>query len=353
MVLVPLLLLGAGAVAFFSAGGINKVRAFAETIPTTTDKKLGTTVVPTLQSGSGTVPIASGSSRTVNSLVTTEVLRTSIAQKRKFSPSADKEPIKTIFNNPKEGGVLDSQIGQIVGSNTSIEKTTKFGQGKFGLSEQEITAIRSKEFTDQEKQDIANLTLRFNRKTISAQKVSDQPEEIIFKKREQEALAKKLIRDQLGAGSFVIEGGLSIGAGRKTPESLVTPSGAVQVEGAFRGQPVIDFSRPLRGLTPRGFSLTGGKGVQEKLFGKPNFIFGGVSVEEFQAQRKEKEEQFARIQEVNRLQKEAQEKGEVILRGISASGQTQREFLLARGIALRGSSLNARALAGLQAKGLI
>jgi len=166
-------------------------------------------------------------------------------------------------------------------------------------------------------------------------------------------LAKKLIRDQLGAGSFVIEGGLSLGAGRKTPESLVTPSGAVQVEGAFRGQAVIDFSRPLRGLTPRGFSLTGGKGVQEKLFGKPNFIFGGVSAEEFQAQRKEKEEQFARIQEVNRLQKEAQEKGEVILRGISASGQTQREFLLARGIALRGSSLNARALAGLQAKGLI
>jgi len=314
LVIIPLLLLGAGAIAFFSAGGVQNVKAIAQNLKTSTEMKRGTTVVPTIESGKGTVPIASGSQRTVGSLISSNVLRTSVAQKRKFSPQADKEPIQTVFNNPKQGGVLDSQIGQIVGSNLSISRTTDFGTGKFGLTQKEITTIRSREFTDQEKQDIANLTLRFNRKSVSAQKVSDSPEELIFKKREQEALAKKLIQNQLGAGSFTT------------------------VEQKF---------------TPAGFSLTGGKPTQEKLFAKPNFIFGGVSEEVFLSQRREKAEEFARIQEVQRLQKERTEKGEVILAGISASGETQREFLLSRGIALRGSSLNARALARLQERGLI
>jgi len=313
LVLVFLVAVGALLI-FFSAGGLSSIRAFAEKTPTTIDKKTGTIVTPSLQSGAGTVPIASGSSRTINDIAQQNILRTTVADKRKFSPQADKEPIRTFFNNPKQGGNLDSQIGQIVGSNLSISKSTSFGQGQFTLSQAEITQLRNKEFTDQEKQDVANLTLRFNRKSVSAQKVSDSPEEIVFKKREQEALAKKLIRNQLGAGSFTT------------------------VEQKF---------------TPRGFSLTGGKPTQEKLFAKPNFIFGGVSEEVFLQQRREKLETLSRVQEVARQQKERQEKGEVLLAGISASGQTQREFLLGRGIALRGSALNARALAKLQEQGLI
>jgi len=314
MVLLTLLAIGAGAVAFFAGGGVQKVKALREQVPIKTDKKFGTAVIPTIESGEGTVPIASGSQRTVSNINDQDILRTSVADKRKFSPQADKEPIKTFFNNPIQGGNLDTQTGQIVGSNISIENTTKFGQGKFGLTQQEITTIRNKDFTDQERQDIANLTLRFNRKSVSAQQVSDSPTEIIFKKREQEELAKKVIKDQLGAGSFTT------------------------VEEVF---------------TPAGFSLTGGKPTQQKLFAKPNFIFGGVSKEEFFRQRKEKMEETSRIQEVNRLQAERTERGDVILRGISASGTTQREFLLSRGIALRGSELNARALARLQERGLI
>lgn len=313
MVILTLLAIGAGAVAFFAGGGVQKVKALREQVPIKIQKKFGTAVVPTIESGEGTVPIASGSQRTVSNINDQDILRTSVADKRKFSPQADKEPIKTFFNNPIQGG-SEPQTGQIVGSNTSIEKTTKFGQGQFGLSKQEITTIRNKDFTDQEKQDIANLTLRFNRKSVSAQKVSDSPTEIIFKKREQNELAKKLIRDQLGAGSFT------------TVEQFFTPA---------------------------GFSLTGGKPTQQKLFAKPNFIFGGVSEEVFLQQRKEKAEELVRIQEVQRLQAERTARGDVILRGISASGTTQREFLLARGIALRGSELNARALARLQERGLI
>jgi len=196
----------------------------------------------------------------------------------------------------------------------SQSKTTSFGQGQFGLNQKEVTKLRGQSFTEQEKQDISRLRLRFERKSVSAQKVSDDPEEIIFKKREQEAIAKKVLESQVGAGSFVT------------------------VEQAF---------------TPAGFSLTGGKPTQQKLFAKPNFIFGGVSEQEFQTQRREKNEQLARISEVQRQQKERSEKGEVLLAGISASGSTQREFLMQRGIALRGSNLNARALARLQERGLI
>jgi len=313
--MVILILIGVVALLmFFAGGGIDTIRAFAQKTPTTIDKKKGTIVSPTLQSGAGTVPIASGSQRTVADISQKEIIRITVAQKRKFNPQADKEPIRTVFNNPKEGGVLDSQIGVIVGANTSLGKTTSFGQGRLGLSQSEVDLIRNKEFTDQERQDIANLTLRFNRKSISAQRVSDAPEEIIFKKREQEAIAKKLIRNQLGAGSFT------------TVEQRFTPSGV---------------------------SLTGGKPTMEKLFAKPNFIFGGVTEEVFLQQRREKLEEASRIQEVSRLQRERSERGDVILRGISASGQTQREFLLSRGIALRGSALNARALAKLQERGLI
>lgn len=314
MVLVPLLLLGAGAVAFFSAGGVKLLKpAFGESAdpPTTTEKEMGTLVGDTLQSGEGTVPISAGSRRTVGDLEQDDILRVDISTKRKFAPFAEQPPIKVFFDNPREGGVLASQKGTIVGANLSLDKTTKFGTGKFGLTQVEISQVRSQEFTDQERQDIANLTTRFQRKSVSAQKVSDSPEEIIFKKREQEAIAKKVLEANVGVGSFTLAGG----------------------------------------VTAERFGLV--KRTQEKLFAKPNFIFGGVSEKVFLQQRKEKAEEFARIQEVQRLQQERTEKGAVILRGISASGQTQREFLLGRGIALRGSNLNARALARLQERGLI
>ena len=178
----------------------------------------------------------------------------------------------------------------------------------------EFQKIRGAKFTEQEKQDIANLRVRFDRKSVSAQKVSDQPEEIILKKREQEAIAKKVLQSKFGAGAFTT------------------------VKEVF---------------TPAGFSLTGGKPTQEKLFAKPNFIFGGVSEGEFLRKRAEKADEFARLQENKRIDEQQIETGRAISSMIVSTGLTQKEFLLTRGIALRGSALNERALAKLQARGLI
>ncbi len=100
MVLIPLLLATAGGIVFFSAGGLNKIRAFAESAPTVTDKQKGSLVVPTLETGKGTVGVSSGSRRTVTDIEKKPILRVPVATKRKFSPSADLTPIKTFFDNP-------------------------------------------------------------------------------------------------------------------------------------------------------------------------------------------------------------------------------------------------------------
>jgi len=310
-----LALLGVGATLFFNAGGIKNLKEklkIGEVLPK--DPKKGVLTVPLLQSGKGTVPISAGSRKTVTDVEEQDVLRTTITSKRKFDPSADKPKIQTVFNNPKQGGVLAGQVGQIVGANLSLEKGIEFGKGNFGLNLAEITKIRSGKFTEQEIQDIANLRIRFDRKSVSAQKVSDQPEDIIIKKREQEAIAKKVLQSKFGAGAFT------------TVKEVFTPS---------------------------GFSLTGGKPTQEKLFAKPNFIFGGVSEGEFLRQRAEKADEFARLEENKRIAEQQIATGKAISSMIVSTGLTQKEFLLTRGIALRGSALNERALAKLQARGLI
>ena len=317
MVLLALfLLLAVGGTLFFNAGGIKNIKekfgvGKDQLAP---DMKKGDLTVPTLQSGKGTIPISAGSRKTVSDVEAQDILRTAVTTKRKFDPSADKPKIKTVFNNPRAGGVLQSQVGQIVGANLSIAKQVEFGKGQFGLNALEITQIRGAKFTEQEKQDIANLRIRFDRKSVSAQKVSDQPEEIILKKREQEAIAKKVLQSKFGAGAFTT------------------------VKEVF---------------TPAGFSLTGGKPTQEKLFAKPNFIFGGFSESEFLKQRAEKADEFARLQENKRLAEQQIATGRAISSMIVSTGLTQKEFLLTRGIALRGSALNERALAKLQARGLI
>jgi len=311
MVLIALLAIGAGAIAFFSLGGIKSIRAFAESEETITDKQNGKLVVPIAQSGKGTIPIASGSRMTVSTVKREDILRIPVATKRKFAPSADLIPIKTFFDNPKEGGVLASQVGQVVGANLSISKSTQFGQGQFGLTAQEVTTIRRQEFTDQELQDIDALTARFQRKTVSAQAVSDTPEEIIQIKREQEAIARKVLESQVGAGSFTLVGG-----------AVAEKAGLVDT-------------------------------TQFKLFAKPNFIFGGVTEEVFVQQQQELQEKFARIAVAEQEMKTREVVGQQILSTISQAGQSQTDFLLSQGIGLRGGDLSAQALARLRERGLI
>lgn len=311
MVIIPLVIAVIAVFLFFGRGGLKSASAFF-TPKTTTEMKEDPLVVDTLQSGEGSVPISAGSQRTVEDIEKQDIFRTDITDKRKFNPSSDKPKIKLFFNNPKAGGNLSQQRGNIIGAN--ISGGFKFGQGKdLALNPLETFQIRRKQFTEQERQDIAKLRLRFQRKSVSAQQVSDQAEDIIFNKREQEAIAKKVIESRFGAGSFVLVGG-------KTAERF--------------------------GLVEKGKT-------QQKLFAKPNFVFGGISEQEFLKQRAEKRIEFNRLEENRRKSSEEQSLGKVISAEILSTGLSQQEFLLTKGIALRGSPLNERALGKLQFQGLI
>ena len=308
MVAPIILLAGLGAgILFFAKGGLEQFKAFADVGETIQGKQKGTSVIPELQTGTGTVPISAGSQKTVTSIENEQIIRTDIANKRKFNPATEKPQIQTVFNNPKEGGVLASQQGQIVGANLSIQSGQEFGTGQFGLNQSEISTIRRQDFTDQEKQDIANLTLRFNRKSVSSQKVSDSPEEIVMKKREQEAIAKKV----LGSNNFVRSGG------------QVTRGGFV---------------------------------IEEKggLFGKSNFALGGKTPAEFEQQQKDKAQQEAKTKENAILRQQRTETGEQILSTINKSGLNQKQFLRQNaGVNLiGGNQLNAQALAKLRERGI-
>lgn len=296
------ILLVAGVVAgiiFFAKGGLSQFQAFAESIKSDEAREKGTSVIPTLQTGKGSVPVASGSQRTIDSIESETIIRTDVANKRKFSPLADKPPIQTVFNNPREGGVLATQKGQIVGANLSIQSGQQFGTAQFGLGQEEISRIRAEDFTDQEKQDISNLTLRFNRKSASAQRVSDAPEEIIFKKREQEAIARKVLESQ--GGSFTFSGGVRTRSG-----NLIDTKGG--------------------------------------LFGASNFALGGKTVEQFNEDQKNKAQIEAKQRENAVLRTQRIESGEQLISTIAKSSLTQKQFFQERGIALRGSA-NLSALA--------
>jgi len=313
----PIILAGGliAGIIFFARGGLEQFQAFAESVTTQEDMQKGTQVIPTLQSGKGSVPLASGSTRTINSIESENILRTNVADKRKFAPLGEQPPIQTFFNNPKEGGVLASQRGQIVGANLSIQSGQQFGNAQFGLNQTEINEIRGKDFTDQELQDIANLQARFNRKSASAQRVSDSPEEIVLKKREQEAIAIKVL------------GGLTK---QNFPVSGVRAG--IQVE---KGG--IDFDRINRGLTPRGFSLGGGD-PKGGFRANPAFALGGITPEEFTRQRIEKEEIFAKQIENKILAEQRKVSGEQVISTIKKSGLNQKEFFAQRGFNIQGGN---------------
>jgi len=295
---------------FFARGGLEQFQAFAESVTSDEDRKKGTTVIPTRQTGKGSIPIASGSQRTVDSIEVETILRSNVADKRKFSPMAEKPPIKVIFDNPRAGGNLDTQTGQIVGANLSVQKGQEFGTGQFGLNQKEVSEIRSRDFTDQEKQDIANLQLRFDRKTVSAQKVSDAPEEIIFKKREQEQIARNRLVASRAQGGF--------GAN-------------------------FTFSK---GAVTRGGFVISGKGG---LFGSADFALGGKSLEEFNADQQAKALVEVKQAENAILRQQRIESGEQVIQTIAKSGLNQKEFLRQAGFNLQGSDLSALALGKIQA----
>lgn len=300
--IVLVLILG---IFFFSKGGIEKAKELAKgVLPRAFAEETSEEVnVDTLQSDLSTVPIREGSKGAVARIQESQIDRTDVRQKRKFNPLIGKPNVKTVFDNPFSGGTR-AQRG-----------TTNFSSGQsFSLSESELTQLRSKSFTAQEKRDLEALKLRNTRKIARGTdpRLIQSPEKIIMTKREQALVSRKQIESKFGAGAFVQVGGAT------------TASGA------------------SLGIT-----------AQAKLFAKPNFEFGGVSRATFEAQQTAKTAQRARIQE-NQARAAAQtERGREIARVSGLSKQSQKIFLASKGINLQGGALTQRALGRLAEQGLI
>lgn len=291
----------AAAILFFSQGGLKSAQAFlGSDFSGKQQKDLSGQVTTDSLQKNPSIPIPQGSQTTVATIQGAQILRTNVADKRKFDQSGSKPTIRTSFSNPNEGG-SEPQQGVIPLSNNPLAVNSS-ARGVVGLNAQEIGKIRAQPFTEQETQDIESLRLRFKGKSIGAQRVSDSPEEIIFKKREQNAIARKTVESQ--GGVFVMQGG------------------------------------------------------QQKLNANPNFDLGlpsnATQAEINQAIRGRQEQQLIKMKiEQNKILATQQEKtGEQILQTIAKSGMNQKQFLLNKGIALRGGNLNARALAKLQAGGI-
>jgi len=277
--------------------------AKAEAKPGTVESQtLAPLVVSKFQSGaSGTIPLKPGSALAIERIETSQIARTDIRSKQKFNPELGKPSLKTSFDNPKSGGI-GGQIG-----------TTQFSTGEsFKLSRGELQDIRQKELTSRERIDLLALQQRFARKTQEKQRIATAPRELIFQKREQEALAIKQIESKFGPGAFVQVGGAT------------TRSGATL------------------GITP-----------QKKLFAKPGFEFGGVTREVFEQQQRDKEIQAVKVAATRQAAARQTAVGADIIRLAGLSEESQRIFLASKGINLQGGPLNQRALGRLREQGLI
>ncbi len=175
---------------------------------------------------------------------------------------------------------------------------------KIQLADLELQSALNKPFSALDKSDIAALDLRREQSGFSGRKLSGS--DVVLQKRLEEVKAKRI----LGAGNFVFSGGIRTRTGE-----LIDKKGG--------------------------------------LFGSTNFALGGVSVETFLKQQADRS-----IIDANRAAGQARADanlgiGNILIQEIESSGQSQKDFLLAAGINLQGSDLNARALGRLQEQGLL
>ena len=307
---VALIALGVGVVALTRIGSLTEAFGLegSDLVGENQQDQSGEVTTDNLQRNPS-IPIPQGSQTTVAVIQSDQILRTDISSKRKLNQNVSKPMIKTTFFNPNEGG-SEPQAGLLLSTNRSDKRNSVLG-----LNTGAVREIRAQPFTKQEQQDIVNLTARFNRKSSASQKVSDSPQEIIFKKREQAEIARR----SLGGDVFV--------------KSVINPSGfksGTQVEGLRFGQAEFDISRIDRGLTIRGFSLGGDP--QGGAFASSTFLTGGKSLDEFRAQQIASMEKTLRIRQAKMLSEQREKTGEQVLQTIAKSGMNQKEFLRGKGI---------------------
>lgn len=224
-----------------------------------------------------------GSEQTaIKNSVDQQLLISTIAQKRKFKP--------TITSVPGKEGISGIRKVQQFAVSANLS-----GGIKGGLTTQQVNDIRAKPFTEQELEDIKKLNARRGKSFGTAKfSLKDSGEEVVFQKRQQEAISKSNLTSRFGSGAF------------------------------FKG----------------------------KLFANPKF--GAPSSDPRNLSAAEREEVRQNKIRNARVRIERNVRGQRIQANLDVTGVTQSQAALARGGILRGgNTLNARALAKLQEKGLI
>ena len=292
MVNANIIVIGIGAFLFFALGGLKKASGFlgSDLVGFGQSEAQGEVTVDNLQANAS-IPIPQGSQNTVNTILASKIIRQPIVSKQKLNQDVNKPQIKTTFTDTKSGG-LRGQIGFTVTTNSSA------GKG-FGLKQNEVDKIRKQPFTNQEKKDIIALQNRLNRKDPAISKLKDSPEEVIFKKREQEAIARKTI-ESTGAK-------ITFSGGQRTRSGAI-----IEVKGG--------------------------------LFGKSNFALGGVTPEVFAQQQKDKAEIQLKRKQNREIKSQQLASGQITQSTIAKSGLSQKQFLQDRGFNLNTSNLSALAL---------
>lgn len=229
----------------------------------------------------------------------TQLVTATIASKRKFQPTVTSVP-------GKEGVQSPTSISQFaVSANLS-------GGIKGGLTQDQIDEIRKRPFTTQELKDIENLRIRRNKSKGTAKfDLKDDPEEVIFKKREQEAIAKGVIgQEKFLDGKLFAKPGFA--GFIKTGQGKLTQGQKQRLQ------------QIRKNIDPKNFSQAEIEEVQRNIIKNKQV-----------AARRDRE-------------------GAAIQEELNRKGITQSEAVLSKGAVLRGgNTLNARALAKLREQGLI
>ena len=138
--LITLGIIGVAAVAFLSAGGVQKVSAFVEGVK----GKIGTgkVSVPTTQSGKGDIPIKAGSQAAVTDILSVKASTAPVVERRKFGTgitTREKASAETLrkLTSFSGRGVAQFSTGQVA-----------------GLTKQQLADIRTRDLTTTERADI-------------------------------------------------------------------------------------------------------------------------------------------------------------------------------------------------------
>jgi len=189
--LVTIGLIVIAGIIFLNVGGIGRASALVQDLKKRAGS--GAVSVPSTQSGEGSVPIKTGSQAAVNDILSVKASTAPVVERRKFGTgittreAASSETLRKLTSFAGTGVAQFS--GGIVG----------------GLSAQQLGDIRSREFTSTEQSDIKALELR---RTSAIERgispnIKLSGEELVLRKREQEALSKQLLTERFGSQTFV------------------------------------------------------------------------------------------------------------------------------------------------------